>query len=30
MFLQVAVPNDDSWFLPFVLREDPEKGIEVY
>ena len=30
MFLQVAVPNDDSRCLRFLWREDPEQRIEVY
>ena len=30
MFLQVAVPNDDSRCLLFLWREDPEQRIEVY
>ena len=30
MFLQVAVPNDDSRCLRFLWREDPERRIEVY
>ena len=30
MFLQVAVPNDDSRCLQFLWREDPEQKIEVY
>ena len=30
MFLQVAVPNDDSRCLRFFSREDPERRIEVY
>ena len=30
MFLQVAVPNDDSLCLRFLWREDPERRIEVY
>ena len=30
MFLQVAVPNDDSRCLQFLWREDPERRIEVY
>ena len=30
MFLQVAVPNDDSRWLWFLWREDPEQRIEVY
>ena len=30
MFLQVAVPNDDSQCLRFLCREDPERRIEVY
>ena len=29
MFLQVAVPNDDSRCLLFLWREDPEQRIEV-
>ena len=29
MFLQVAVPNDDSRCLRFLWREDPERRIEV-
>ena len=30
MFLQVAVPNDDSRCLRFLWGEDPERRIEVY
>ena len=30
MFLQVAVPKDDSRCLRFLWREDPERRIEVY
>ena len=30
IFLQVAVPNDDSRCLRFHWREDPEQKIEVY
>ena len=30
MFLQVAVPSDDSRFLRFPWREDPEQRIEIY
>ena len=30
MFLQVAVPSDDSRCLRFLWREDPEQRIEVY
>ena len=30
MFLQVAVPKDDSRCLRFLWREDPEQRIEVY
>ena len=30
MFLQVAVPNDDSRCLQFLWREDPEQKMEVY
>ena len=30
MFLQVAVPNDDSRCLRFLWREDSEQRIEVY
>ena len=30
MFLQVAVPNDDSRCLRFLWREDPEQRKEVY
>ena len=30
MFLQVAVPSDDSRGLQFPWREDPEQRIEVY
>ena len=30
MFLQVAVPSDDSRCLHFIWREDPEQRIEVY
>ena len=30
MFLQVAVPSDDSRCLQFLWREDPEQRIEVY
>ena len=30
MFLQVAVPNDDSRCFRFLWREDPEQKIEVY
>ena len=30
LFLQVAVPNDDSRCLRFLWREDPERRIEVY
>ena len=30
MFLEVAVPNDDSRCLRFLWREDPEQGIDVY
>ena len=30
MFLQVAVPKDDSQCLRFIWREDPEQRIEVY
>ena len=30
MFLQVAVPNDDSRCLRFLRTEDPEQRIEVY
>ena len=30
MFLQVAVPSDDSRRLRFFWREDPEQRIEVY
>ena len=30
MFLQVAVPSDDSRSLRFLWREDPEHRIEVY
>ena len=30
MFLQVAVPKDDSRCLRFLWREDPEPRIEVY
>ena len=30
MFLQVAVPNDDSRCLRFLWREDPVRRIEVY
>ena len=30
MFLQVAVPNEDSRCLRFFWRDDPEQRIEVY
>ena len=30
IFLQVAVPHDDSRCLRFLWREDPEQRIEVY
>ena len=30
MFLQVAVPNDDSRCLQFFWREDPERRIKIY
>ena len=30
MFLQVAVPKDDSRCLRFLWREDPERRIEIY
>ena len=30
MFLQVAVPSDDSRCLRFLWRDDPEQRIEVY
>ena len=30
MFLQIAVPNDDSRCLRFLWREDRERQIEVY
>ena len=30
MFLQVAVPNDDSRCLQFLWQEDPEGRIEIY
>ena len=30
IFLQVAVPSDDSRFLRFLWREDPEQRIEVF
>ena len=30
MFLQVAVPSDDSRCLRFLWREDPEQRTEVY
>ena len=30
MFLQVAVPSDDSRCLRYLWREDPEQRIEVY
>ena len=30
MFLQVAVPSDDSRRLKFLWREDPEQRLEVY
>ena len=30
MFLQVAVPKDDSRCLQFLWREDPERRIEIY
>ena len=30
MFLQVAVPNDDSRCLRSLWREDPEQSIEIY
>ena len=30
MFLQVAVPKDDSRYLRFLWREDPERRIEIY
>ena len=30
MFLQVAVPKDDSRCLRFLWREDPEQKIEIY
>ena len=30
MFLQVAVPSDDSRCLRFLWREDPGQKIEVY
>ena len=30
MFLQVAVPSDDSRCLQFLWREDPEQKREVY
>ena len=30
MFLQVAVPKDDSRCLRFLWREDPERKIEIY
>ena len=30
MFLQVAVPNDESRCLRFLWRKDPEQKIEVY
>ena len=30
MFLQVAIPKDDSRCLRFLWREDPERRIEIY
>ena len=30
MFLQVAIPSDDTRCLRFLWREDPEQRIEVY
>ena len=30
MFLQVAVPKDDSRCLQFLWREDPERRMEIY
>ena len=30
MFLQVAVPNEDSRCLRFLWQEDPEQRMEVY
>ena len=30
VFLQVAVPSDDSWCLQFIWQENPEQRVEVY